>query len=398
MKRHPSRRQEEESVAERCLTFYPFSEVISVRRLLLFLILLLLVKLAAGALPLCEYRSPLTDLSDLGISFSYNYHNDPYGLSDQDRNFGQLNVDYTRLYDSPDIGFNISAQNEMTISVLRLSSYLITGEGNLKRYLAPGASFFGFAGVNVKSDSSYEAIRLAIVLGIGYGRFADVTPLAKAMNIDDYLVKHESITKHLDGLDLEAIAFEIDSIDTYDSLADLLAVLEEIIEGTGLAKAGGLDALDIYEMGRIIADDDHLRYCGGDIKLGLGYELVDPFGGPNDLLATAAFNYAFTITPQAQFLAQGTFSGSSEIFQTHQIEVSLGSDYVLTDTIDICVSYDFLRETWVGVSTDIHTISLEVKLTPIETAQVVLGMHFSHEPYFLEWSADISLLMSMDLL
>lgn len=368
------------------------------RRLLLFVVLLLLVGLGGGAIPVCEYRSPLTDLADLGISFSYNYHNDPYGLSDQDRNFGQLNVDYTRLYDSPDIGFTISAQNEMTISVLRLSSYLITAEGNLKRYLAPGASFFGFAGVNGKSDSSYEAIRLAIALGIGYGRFADVTPLAKAMNIDDYLVKHESITKHLDGLDLEAIAFEVDSIDTYDSLADLLAVVQEIIEGTGRAKAGGLDALDIYEMGRIIADDDHPRYCGGDIKLGLGYELVDPFGGPNDLLATAAFNYAFTITPQVQFLAQGTFSGSTEIFQTHQVEVALGYDYVLTDTIDIYASYGFLRETWVGVSTDINTISLEVELTPIETAQVVLGMHFSHEPYFLEWSADISLLMSMDLL
>ena len=368
------------------------------RRLLLLVVLLLLVGLGGGAIPVCEYRSPLTDLSDLGISFSYNYHNDPYGLSDKDRNFGQLNVDYTRLYDSPDIGFNISAQNEMMISVLRLSSYLITAEGNLKRYLAPGASLFGFAGVNGKSDSSYEAIRLAVALGIGYGRFADVTPLAKAMNIDDYLVEHESVTEHLAGLDLEAIAFEIDSIDTYDSLADLLAVVQEIIEGTGLAKAGGLDALDIYEMGRIIADDDHSRYCGGDIRLGLGYELIDPFGGPNDVLATVAFNYAFTITPQVQFLAQGTFSGSTEIFQTHQIEVALGYDYVLTDTIDICASYGFLRETWAGVSNDIHTISLEVELTPIETAQVVLGMHFSHEPYFLEWSADISLLMSMDLL
>lgn len=350
------------------------------------------------AVPLCNYRSPRTNLSDLEISFSYNYHNDPYGLSDRDRNFGQLKVDFTRLYDSPEFGFDASIKNDMTISVLRLSTYLITADGNFKRYFASDTPYFGFAGISGKSASAYEMIRLAVSFGIGYGRFTDVTPLAKAMKIDDYLVEHKSISKRLDDLDVEAIAIEIDSIDTYDSLADLLGVVQEIIEGSGLTKAGGLDALDIYEIGRIIADDDHPRYCGGDVKLGVGYEIIDPFGGPSDFLATAAFNYAFTTTPQAQFLAQGSFLGSYEILQTHQISLALSCDYVLTDIISLFSSYSFSRETWDGVPTDTHTISLELELTPIETARVALGMHFAHEPYYLEWSMDVTLLISMDLL
>jgi len=369
-----------------------------VRRLLFCFFLLCLIRLTIVALPLCDYRSPQTDLSNLGVSFSYNYHNDPYGVSDQDRNFGQLEVDYSRLFDAPDFGFGVSVKNDMTISVLRLSSYLITAEGDLKRYVAPDAAHFGFAGISGKSAASYDAIRLAASLGIGYGRFADITPLAKAMNIDDYLINRKSITKHLDDLDLEAIAFEIDSIDTYDSFADLLTVVQEIIEESGLAKTGGLDALDIYEIGRIIADDDHPRYCGGDAKVGLEYELVDPFGGPSELLATAAFNYALATTPQAQFLAQGAVSGSSDILHTHQIEIRLGCDYVLTDTVSLASSYSFVRETWDGVYTDIHTVSLEAELTPIETAQVSFGLELSHEPYFLEWSTDFTLLISMDLL
>lgn len=229
------------------------------RRLLLFVALLLLGQWEAWAVPLCEYRSPRTDLLDLGISFSYTYHNDPYGISAQDHNFGQLLVDYTRLFDSPTIGFNIFVENDMTISVLHLSSYLTTAEGSLKRYFSPDAAYFGFATVSGKSATSYEALRLEVSLGVGYGRFADVTPLAKAMNIDDYLYEHKSITEHLDDLDLQAIALEIDSIDTYDSLADLLAVIQEFIEGSGLAKATGLDALDISRMGRIIEESDHPR-------------------------------------------------------------------------------------------------------------------------------------------
>jgi len=369
-----------------------------VRRLLFFLFLLCLIRLTVLALPLCDYRSPQTDLSNLGVSFSYNYHNDPYGVSDQDRNFGLLKVDYSRLFDAPDFGYGVSVRNDMTISVLRLSSYLITAEGDLKRYVAPDAAYFGFAGITGKSASSYDAIRLAVSLGVGYGRFADITPLAKAMNIDDYLINRKSITTRLDDLDLEAIALEIDSIDTYDLFADLLTVVQEIIEESGLAKTGGLDALDIYEVGRIIADDDHPRYCGGDAKVGLEYELLDPFGGPSELLATAAFNYALATTPQAQFLAQGAVSGSSDSLHAHQMEIRLGYDYVLTDTISLASSYSFVRETWDGVHTDIHTVSLEAELTPIETAQIVLGLALSHEPYFLEWSTDFTLLISMDLL
>jgi len=222
--------------------------------------------------------------------------------------------------------------------------------------------------------------------------------LAKATKIDDYLFGVKSIADHLDDLDLEAIAFEIDSINTYDSLADLLAVVQEIVEESGLAKAGGLDALDIYEVGIIIADDDHPRYCGGDAKIGFEYVLLDPSGGLGELLATAAFNYALATTPQAQFLAQGTVSGSSDILNTHQIEIRLGCDYVLTDKVGLASSYSFAREAWDGVPTDTHTVSVKAELSPIETAQVALELELSHEPYFLEWKTDVTLTMSMDLL
>ncbi len=353
---------------------------------------------AIGAIPLCDYRSPNVDISNLGISFAYHYYNDPYGLSARDIDEGQLFIDYSRRVDSPDFGFDVSVNDDMQISTVSLSSFLITADGNLKRYFSPDEPYFGVAGVSGKSGSSYEAIGLFVKLGIGYGRFTDVSPLSKAIEIDNYLFDRGTITDHLERIDLEALAHEIDNIKTYDSLTSLLGVLQEIVEGSGVAKAGGLDALDTYGMAQIVEDDSHPRYCGGSISVALGYELLDPMNEHNDLLATASFDYAFTTTPKIQFLMSGNFSGAYDFLSTNQIDVKASYDYLVTDFLDVSLTYTFSRETWDSVPTDKHVLTLDVTFTPVEGADIVLSISCGHEPYYLEWKTDITFKIGMQLL
>jgi hypothetical protein len=365
---------------------------------LILVLSLFLLQASAAAFPLCDYRSPRTDLTDLGMSFSYRYQNDPYGLSERDVNEGQLKVNYRRLFDSPDFGFDLEVKNDMTISLLGLSSFLATAEGNFKRYFSPDAPYFGFAGLTGKSASSYVTIGISVALGVGYGRFVNATPLAKAIKIDAHLVAQHSISENLSRADLESIAYEIDNVATYASLAELLAALQEIIEGSGLTKMGGLDALDLSQMGELVEDNSYSRYCGGDLKLGLGYEVLDPMGAPNDLLATIAFDYAFTTTPEVQFLTRGSLSGSYDILHTYRLEVTASYDYLITDFVSLLASYTFSREMWDGAPTDLHQFSLDLVLTPVAGSRVSLGIRLEHLPYYLEWKKDITLLMSIDLL
>ena len=371
------------------------------RALLVFCLCLMLVSAASAAIPLCDYRSPRTDFSELGMSFSYQYHNDPYGVTAEDITTGQLNVDYKHLLDSPDFGADLSVRNDMTISVSGLSSFLATGEGNLKRYFSPEDPFFGFAGLSGKTSSSYKTIGISLGVGVGYGRFLNVTPLAKATVIDDYLVERQSITEHLAASDLEAIAYEIENAATYESPADLLRVLEEIVEGTGIAKAEGLDALDISEMRRIVEDNRYGRHCGGDAKFGLSYELINPLGLPNELLATVAFDYAFTTTAQAQFLVRGSVSSSYDVLRTYRLDLTVGCDYLITDLVSVFSSYEFSRDArdpYQGVPSERHNLSLDLVLTPFPGSSVALGVRFEHLPYYLEWNTDVTLLMSIELL
>ena len=375
------------------------SEVIGMRRCLAVLACLLLgVGIGAFSIPLCEFQSPLTDLSDLVIGFSYQYHNDPFGLPDADVSRGTFLVEYVRLYDTPEFGFNVSLTNDMTIAVLGVSTYTTLADVSYKRYLVSEGNMFAFAGGSARSSSSFQSLGLSANLGVGAGRFNDVTPLAKATRIDEDLVRRGSLTSHLHPVDLEILAHEIGSVSSYASLADLISVIQEIIEDSGWVKVGGLDALDISEITRLIQDDSFSRYCGWDAKIGLGYELLDPSGGDNDLLVTGAFNYAFTTTPNFQFLIQGTVSGPPAILEQNRADVTASYEYLIAEFLTLNASYDFSRETWASVPTDIHKLALDLILEPLDTADVSLSVVLESRPYYVEWNVDVRLAISMDLL
>jgi hypothetical protein len=353
---------------------------------------------AALAIPLCEYRSPETDLADLAIGFAYQYYNNPFGLHDRDVNEGQFNVDYVRLYDRPEYGFDISFHNEMSVSVFDVSSHNTSADGNYRRYFAAQGDTFAFAGATARSSSSFQSLGLTLGFGVGAGRFVDVTPLARATRIDDYLVARGSLVNHLHPVDLQILADEIGSLRTYDSLAALVEAVQDVLEGSGNIRVSGLDALDISEITRLIQEEGFSRYCGWDLRIGLGYEVLDPSGGENDLLVTGGFDYAFATTPNEQFLVQGTFSGLPNLLETNRVDVTIAYDWILSDLLALTAAYDFSRETWVSEPTDTNRISLDATLKPLSTAEVTFSVVFEHRPYFTEWEVDLQLSIGIELL
>ena len=369
------------------------------RRCFVFVLLALFTMTWAGmAIPLCDYRSPKTDLSDLTLNFSYQYHNDPYGLETRDISQGQFGVDYVQLFDTPEYGFDLSFANTLTVSAEDLSTYGISADGNYKRYFSIEENFFAYAGASLRSSSSFQKLGLSFNLGVGVGRFTDVTPLAKATRINDYLVSRGSLTDDLHSVDLHVLAREIGSTASYELRAALLAVIQEVIETSGLVRLGGLDALDISEITRFIQEEGFSRYCGWDLKIGLGYELIDPSGGDNDLLFSGGFDYALATTPKAQFLLTGSFAGPPDILMTHRADFTSSYDYFISNFLSTNATYNWVRETWSGESTDTHRVSLELVLSPVDTASVVAGVFLEYRPYFLEWSVDVHLSIQMDLL
>ena len=368
------------------------------RRCLAFCFALAVVEVAAVALPLCNYRPPVTDLSNLGVSGTYQYHEDPYGVSDRDVNAGQLSFSYTRILDHPSYGFSGSVKNDMSLSAFNPPSYLLTGNGRIRRYVAPDDVAFVFGGGTGKVASPYEAVGISAEFGFGYGRFIDVTPLAKAMRIDADLFTRKSISKHLDQAALRKIADVIADRGSYKALADLLRILQDYVQQTGLVKLGGLDALDLFQMKDIVEDAQFERYCGGTMTLGFTNELVNALGEPLGLFVTAGMSFAVAASPEEQVLARGAVSASPNAVRDHRLELTASYERVVLDMITISGSCSFSHEVRDGSPTDISNLSGTMVLSLSAKTHLSVGMRLAYETGFRDWSKDISVLLSMDLL
>ncbi len=357
-----------------------------------------LLALALHATPLCEYKPPVTDLSDLLMSFSYQYVNDPYGSKERDINAGRFVVDYKRLYDTSDYGFDIELANELDISLSAESTYKTFADGSYKRYLTPDGDGFAYAGAVARSSSSFSALGISANIGLGLGRFSDVTPMAVATRIDEDLYRRSRITQRLRTADLLILAYELDNQETYRTQTALLEGVQDVIEGSGFVAGGELSAVDLVRINDLLRDAGFSRYCGMEGRIGVGYEIMDPSGGDNDLLVTAAFNYAHTTTPRSQLLVRGSLSGPPELSVTNRIDVGVQYDHFVAEFCRLRAAYAFARETWASEATDIHRVELDVLLKPLRSAEVTLQLSLEHRPYYLEWSADLRLGISIQLL
>ena len=83
---------------------------------------------------------------------------------------------------------------------------------------------------------------------------------------------------------------------------------------------------------------------------------------------------------------------------THRLDVTGSYDYFISNFLSASAAYDFSRETWDGIPTDTHRMSLEFVLSPVDTANVVAGLSLEHRSYFQEWSIDFQLSIQTDLL
>ncbi len=362
----------------------------------LFLGLLMLFTLVGSAMSPCSLRYPNeTSFSNANINFFYHHSHD----GNEDVNLGQLSFAYSQKFNSPMFGFDLSTNDNLYISGLELSSFLGTGEANVKYYFAPNDPWFVFAGTKGKISSSYSNIAgLEIRGGLGFGRFYDVTPLSQAMKINAYLMEQGIIAGNLTNATIKSMAYKIANYDTYDTLGEFLNILQEILEQSPLLHNRKLDAETLIKIGEIVKNETYARWCGGDIKVGLGYEVLDPMGGPNDLLAIADANFGLAIDPWTQFLCQGSFSAPpSALIQNHCLTLTVGGEYLISKEISLSSSYSFLRETRNSIPADIHNLCFNVAWTPAESVNVNLAVSFKHEPS-IEWSRDILFSVGMALL
>jgi hypothetical protein len=281
-------------------------EVIQMRKVQVLLGVLVLVGLAATGTPisLCNYVSPETNLSDLDLSMSYRYFDDG-ATPGVDSSGGRVALDFSQLYDSPDIGFTLAGSGEILLAALVPTAGLGEASGTFRYYLTKDAPLFGFGGLETSIATGQPQPGVSVRAGIGYGRFSDVTPLAKAVTMEKELLKAEAISQPLGDGTLMAIARAIGRRIEYASVKDLAAEVVNLIQGGSGATLAPRQVLMVEDV--IVATGDE-RNCGWAVQAGVGYELVDAYGGTRNLLLTASADAALAPDPASQLLFRASFS------------------------------------------------------------------------------------------
>ena len=298
----------------------------------------------ASPLSLCDYHSPETSITNLKLSMNYRYFDNP-ATTGTDVSSGRVMLAYNQLYDSPDFGFTLAGSGEVNLADWKLDSVLGQGAGTLRYYLTQDLPVFGFGGINgtIATGQSNPGLSLGganVSLGLGYGRFSDVTPLAKAFTIQKDLLALGAISKPLPDDVLMSVAKEIGRQVEYKTIKDLVAAVEKLIEDSSGATLDARALLTVED--DILATGDE-RNCGWAVQGGLGYELIDPTGGTQDLLLTFSTDAAFAPEPGSQLLCHASFYGPFDILQENTFTMTTSYDYSISEQTSLLITYNLQR-------------------------------------------------------
>lgn len=284
------------------------------KRTVLFGILLLAIAASpALALSLCDYTQPVTSVTTFTIQGSFRYFDDEF--RDERGNILALSLsgDFLRYYDSANFGYSLGGSASFSRT---------NGEQNLVgnasvnfRFYAPEMPLFAFGQVSSLWQEFTPTV--AAVLGVGYGRLRDVTPLVKAMRISDRLLGEKFITKALPDDTLMAVATEIGRRPEYASLDELVAKIAALVDGAGVVQ-GKLSPVAVLRIREVLEAVGDQRLCGFAVRAGIGHTLIDPTGVLGFVLfGSGEYALPISVDTQIHIRAEGTASPGFTSYTVH---------------------------------------------------------------------------------
>ncbi|UCF10585.1 MAG: hypothetical protein JSW65_02625 [Candidatus Bipolaricaulota bacterium] len=350
---------------------------------------------ASGAdLALCDYHAPQTDLLDSNLSFSYRYYDDPE-TDGIDVNSGWVKLNYHRFADAPEVGYSLSG-----LVQLMLADFVPTGgtgsaSATMRYYLSEVQPLFAFGGLESSAATGQRNPGLEVRAGVGYGRFSDVTPLAKAFRFQSELIDVGALERELSADALLAIAAEVGKRIEYDKLEDLVGVIESLIENdSGVI----LNARSLLLIEGILLEQGDERHCGWAVQAGLGYEVVDAFGEPRNVLLTASADAAIAGDLGSQWVLRCSASGPLDILRQHTLTATASGEMTLSEDASFLSDFSYQRvKPSSGDAANSFSAALALSFD-IGGADVAVQLSLTRDAGASGWAKDLTISASMDLL
>ncbi|HVP58830.1 MAG TPA: hypothetical protein VMU02_12115 [bacterium] len=322
-------------------------------RCLAMLSLLVLFAGSAGAISITDYEVPVSTATSAFGGFQYNYASDVNGIKTADN--GNISASLNQFYSSLPLGYRLGfsgilnrdglvdpGQDEWTYN----SSAFAQGD----KYLSEESNVFGLGRLDGTAGSDYDRPGFTLTLGMGYGRFINATPLARALRAQEELLKEGILLSQIPDnvmLDVakmmapEVIAKYQQEFDQWER--HYYGDLEKEFQRSGKLRdneLGGVGALVIRDvLSEFISD----RYYGYELSGGVGYDLQTPYKHVDrTAFAEANANFAYPISLRSQFVeflrVKSPLTDNKFGKEVH-LSFTPSYSYELSNTLDFVTTY-----------------------------------------------------------
>lgn len=229
----------------------------------------------------------------------------------------------------------------------------------IQKYLWLDRDWFGFVKVNLQHKNTYNQIYSDIYAGYGYGRFIDATALAKAVRIEEHLIKENVIGGYLPKETMIKIANIIEREQEYIGIYGATYEtkwyndIEDAIMDSGLMlgdRVGAIGILRIQQVLKGINERVNNHSYGWDASMGVNYVIStnNKYNIRPSPSLTLGGRYSYPITWRNQVNARLDILTpiDSTFFKQFSLRGSVEYIYELSNKINFVTIYtiDYLKQ------------------------------------------------------
>jgi hypothetical protein len=263
-------------------------------------------------------------------------------------------------------------------------------------YISEELPIFVYAGTRLDAATYQVQPGCELRSGIGIGRLRDVTPLAKTQRIITLLQDERAITRSPSSQAILEIAETVARVESYEQFEEYVADVATAIE----SKVGAtLDPASVLTVRAELERGDDKRYCGAILQGGVGYELIDPYDGLQDVLYVMSGDVAHSPTANSQLRCRMSWSGAGSDFlgeNTSALDFTYTAD--LRDSNAVTASYGVKRVASAALAArTTQTATVEYALAMGRT-DLLFSLALSKKTGDQDWTIDVSVSFALDLL
>jgi hypothetical protein len=252
-----------------------------------------------------DYEVPVSSAQDLRFNGNWDWLQVDTVLT----NSARANIIYRAFYSSLPLAWFIDVNANGTKNKAEYG-HNVDLSTSINKYIWPNQDLFSFAQINARHAENFRQIESQLSLGFGYGRYINATALAKAVRIEDHLLREKIISDHLPKDVMIDIANIIEregefrtlygeTYETYwlDAIENEIQKTDELTEES----VGSVGILRMHQVLFNINERVNQRYYGWQATAGVLFPLTTRDGSaPGNPNAVIGSRYSLPLSWQFQ--------------------------------------------------------------------------------------------------